>query len=86
LIKTHEIAINAKNMNPTALKVQLKPIILNRRDSMMGSTMPPAEDPELTMPKTVPRFVLNHDVVDVREAVKTAPEPMELSSAWDRRI
>lgn len=78
--------MKAKNMKPTALKVQPKPILLKRRDSMMGSTIPPAEDPELTMPKIVPRFFLNHDVVDVREAVNTAPEPMELSSAWERRI
>jgi hypothetical protein len=78
--------MKAKNINPTTLNVHPKPMVLNKRDSIIGSTIPPAEDPELTIPKTVPRFFLNHDVVEVREAVKTAPEPIELSRACERRI
>jgi hypothetical protein len=73
--------MKAKNTKPITLIVHPKPMILNRRDSKMGKTIPPADDPELTIPKTVPRLFLNHDVVEVRDAVKTAPEPMELTMA-----
>jgi hypothetical protein len=81
LIRKHETAQNAENIKATTLKVQAKPIDLNSRDSIIGKTMPPADDPELTMPNTVPRRLLNHDVGEVNEAVKMAPEPIELRTA-----
>ena len=70
---------STRNMKPRILTVQESPIDWNSRVSMIGKTTPPAEDPELTIPKTVARFLLNHDVVEVKEAANMAPEPRELS-------
>lgn len=87
MISRHEIVQKAKNKNPTTRMVQPNPISLIKRDSMMGKTMPPADDPELTMPNTSPRLFLNHEVVEVRQVEKIAPDPRELtidceSSIW----
>ena len=85
-MRTHEIAHRARNMNPTTLIVHAKSMVLNKRDSMMGKTTPPAEEPELMMPKTVPRFLWKYDVAEVRDAVKMAPEPRELTIACESKI
>jgi hypothetical protein len=53
---------------------------------MMGKTIPPADDPELTMPNTSPRLFLNHEVVEVRQAEKIAPDPRELTMDCERSI
>jgi hypothetical protein len=53
---------------------------------MIGKTTPPADDPELTIPKTVARFLLNQEVVEVKDAVKMAPDPSELSIDWESTI
>jgi hypothetical protein len=85
-MRTHEIAHKAKNMNPTTLIVHPNPMVLNRRDSIIGKTTPPAEEPELMIPKTVPRFLWKYDVAEVREAVNMAPEPRELTIACESKI
>lgn len=61
-------------------------MVLNKRDSMIGKTTPPAEDPELMIPNTVPRFLWKYDVADVSDAVNIAPEPRELTIAWESKI
>jgi hypothetical protein len=66
-----------KNINPRIRMVQANPIDLKRFVNMIGKTIPPADDPELTMPKTVARFLLNQEVVEVRDAEKMAPDPSE---------
>ena len=86
MIRTHEIAHKARNMNPTTLIVHAKPIDLKRRDSTIGRTTPPAEEPELMIPKTVPRFLWKYDVAEVKDAVNMAPEPRELTIACESKI
>jgi len=73
-------------MNPTTLIVHANPMVLNNRDNMIGRTTPPAEEPELMIPKTVPRFLWKYDVAEVKDAVNIAPEPRELTRAWDSKI
>ena len=85
-MRTHEMAHNARNMNPTTLIVQANPMVLNNRDSIIGKTTPPADDPELMIPKTVPRFLWKYDVADVKDAVNMAPEPRELTIACESKI
>ena len=86
MMRTHEIAHKAKNISPTTLIVHANPMDLKRRDSIMGKTTPPAEEPELIIPKTVPRFFWKYDVADVRDAVNIAPEPRELTIACESKI
>jgi hypothetical protein len=76
----------SKNINPMIRVVQANPIESKRRVNMIGNTIPPADDPELTMPKTVARFLLNQEVVEVRDAAKMAPDPRELSIDWESTI
>ena len=75
-----------KNINPRIRTVQANPIESKRCVNMIGKTIPPADDPELTMPKTVARFLLNQEVVEVRDAAKMAPDPSELSIDWESTI
>ena len=75
----HEMPHMTRNMNPRIRVVQANPIDSKRCVNMIGKTIPPADDPELTMPKTVARFLLNQEVVEVRDAEKIAPEPSEHS-------
>ena len=82
----HAIAQRARNMKPRTRRVQLNPIDWNNRVIIIGKTTPARDDPEFTIPNIVPRRLWNQAVVEVRLALKTAPDPIELNRAGEMKI
>lgn len=58
----HEAGIRSpRQMKATVRTVHANPMVLNSFWMMMGHTIPPMDDPEITMPVANPRRWLNQD-------------------------